>query len=73
MRLGSSGLGECPFSLPTHPVAEPGEAESLQSVADGLGGSAHTPAVLLAETASRLWAHRRADTSNLRGVGLASP
>jgi hypothetical protein len=43
--LGSSGLGECPFSLPTHPVAGPGEAESLQRVADGLGGSVHTAAV----------------------------
>ncbi len=46
MRLGSLDLGECPFNLLSIPPHQPGEAQSLQSVADGLEGSAHTPADL---------------------------
>jgi hypothetical protein len=67
-RPGSSGPSECSFSLPLPPSHQPGEAQLLQSVADGVGGGAHTPADLVDHLAAGLIAWLVPEPGDLRGA-----
>src|SRR5262245_5170210 len=64
-RPGSSGPSKCSFSLPLRPLASAGKAGLLQSVADGLGGGAHTPAALRGESDLGAQSRMRAEPANL--------